>query len=168
MYQYRNYWYHDRRIFITRVPMHGKTIYIKRFRSMVKFLLRLYVVFRLVFNSSRTCWISFLIPVNTNHFGLDLMGLVINQTLGSGVGVTKAPFVKFSVSKIFNLAKIHVRFFESHSYLTGVTAAELREHLQSINLIFNSQRVFWQCWKKSENNGTEEFGLVTYTPGLMP
>ena len=43
-----------------------------------------------------------------------------------GVEVTKAPFVNFSVSKILDLAKVHVRFFESHSYLTGVTAAQLR------------------------------------------
>ena len=42
------------------------------------------------------------------------------------VGVTKAPFAIFSVSKIFDLAKVPVRFFESHSYFTGVTAAQLR------------------------------------------
>ena len=54
-----------------------------------------------------------------------------------GVGVTKAPFVNFSVSKIFDLAKVHVRFVESHSYLTGVPAAELRRHLSNINAIFN-------------------------------
>ena len=41
----------------------------------------------------------------------------------SRVGVTKALFANFSVSKIFDLAKVPVRFFESHSYLTGVTAA---------------------------------------------
>ena len=55
-----------------------------------------------------------------------------------GVGVTKAPFVNFSVSKIFGLAKVHVRFPESHPYLTGVTAAELRRHLPNMNAIFNS------------------------------
>ena len=65
---------------------------------------------------------------------LDIPGFI----LSSGVGVTKAPFVNFSVSKIFDLAKAHVRFFESHSYLTGVTAAELRRHLPNINVIFNS------------------------------
>ena len=32
----------------------------------------------------------------------------------SGVGVTKAPFANFSVSKIFDLAKVPVRFPESH------------------------------------------------------
>ena len=47
----------------------------------------------------------------------------------TGVGVTEAPFANFSVSKIFDLEKLPVRFPESHSYLTGVTAA---------NVIFNS------------------------------
>ena len=61
-----------------------------------------------------------------------------------GVGVTKAPFANFSVSKIFDLAKVTVRFHESHSYLTGVTAAELRRHLPNINVIFNSYHLFWQ------------------------
>ena len=55
-----------------------------------------------------------------------------------GVGVTKAPFANFSVSTIFEFAKVPVRFPESHSYLTGVTAAELRQHLPNINVIFNS------------------------------
>ena len=55
-----------------------------------------------------------------------------------GVGVTKAPFVNFSVSKIFDNAKVPVRIFVSHSYLTGVTATELRQHLSNMNMIFNS------------------------------
>ena len=55
----------------------------------------------------------------------------------SGVGVTKAPFINFSVSKIFDLAKLLLRLFESHLYLTGATAAELRRHLSNINMIFN-------------------------------
>ena len=53
-----------------------------------------------------------------------------------GVGVTKAPFVNFSVSKIFDLANVPVMFLASHSYLTVVTAAELRRHLSNINVIF--------------------------------
>ena len=56
----------------------------------------------------------------------------------SGVGVIKALFANLSVSKIFDLAKVPVRFPESHSYLTGVTAAELRRDLPNINVIFNS------------------------------
>ena len=37
-----------------------------------------------------------------------------------GVGVTKVPFVNFSISKIFDLAEVPIRFFESHSYLTAM------------------------------------------------
>ena len=54
------------------------------------------------------------------------------------LGVTQAPFVIFSVSNIFDPAKVPVRFFASHSYLTGVTASILRRHLSNINVIFNS------------------------------
>ena len=56
---------------------------------------------------------------------------------GTGMGVTKAPFVNFSVSKIFVVAKVPLRLFESHLYLTGATAAELRRHLSNINAIFD-------------------------------
>ena len=61
-----------------------------------------------------------------------------------GVGVTKALFVNFSVSIIFDTAKVTVTFLATHSYLTGVTAAELRQHLSTMNVIFN---VLWWCWK---------------------
>ena len=56
----------------------------------------------------------------------------------SGVGVTKAPFIIFPVSKIFDFAKITIRFVESHLYSTGVTAAELRRHLSNINVQSNT------------------------------
>ena len=62
----------------------------------------------------------------------------VNSKSGPGAGVTKAPFANFSVSKFFDLAKVPVRFPESHAYLTGVTAAELRRHLPNMNAIFNS------------------------------
>ena len=55
-----------------------------------------------------------------------------------GVWVPKAPFVNFSVSRIFDLVRVHVRLFQPHSYLTGVTAAQLRRHLPKINVIFNT------------------------------
>ena len=55
-----------------------------------------------------------------------------------GVGVTKAPFVNFSTSKLFDPAKVPVRLFATHSYLTGVAAAELRQHLSNMNVIYNS------------------------------
>ena len=64
-----------------------------------------------------------------------------------GVGVTKAPFVNFSTSKNFDMAKVPLRLFESSVYLTGAPAAELRRHLSNINVVFNSLRVFWQRWK---------------------
>ena len=59
------------------------------------------------------------------------------QWASPGVGVTKAPFVNFSVSKIFDLAEVPVRLFVSYSYLTGVTPAKLRQHLSNMNMIFN-------------------------------
>ena len=58
--------------------------------------------------------------------------------IGPRVGVTQAPFVNFSVNKIFDLAKVLVKFYQSHSYLTDVTGAELWRHLSNINMIFNS------------------------------
>ena len=39
---------------------------------------------------------------------------------GPRVEVTKAPFVHFSVREIFDRAKVHVRFFKSHPYVTDV------------------------------------------------
>ena len=64
----------------------------------------------------------------------------------TGVGVTSAPFVNFSITKFSILLVI---FLESHSLLIGVTAAEPRQHLPNINMIFNNYRVF---------NNTEEIG----------
>ena len=58
------------------------------------------------------------------------------SNLRPGVGVTKAPLVNYSVIKIFDLTNVPVMFIESHSYLTVVTAAELRRHLSNINVIF--------------------------------
>ena len=56
----------------------------------------------------------------------------------AGAGVTNVPFINFSECKIFDLAKEPVRFFGTHLYLTGVTAAQLRRHLSNINVILNS------------------------------
>ena len=55
----------------------------------------------------------------------------------TGVGVTKAPFVNFSVSEIFDPAKVPARFFASYSFLTCVPAAERRQHLLNMNVIFD-------------------------------
>ena len=92
--------------------------------------------------------------------------LASNQRLRQtypGVGVTKAPFVNFSASKIFDLAEVPVRFFVSHSYLPGVTAAQLRRHLANINVIVNGYCMFWQCCK---TRNITEIGLLTPTPVL--
>ena len=75
---------------------------------------------------------------NGSHFAQGVCVCVCVGGGGGGGGVTKAPFVNFSVSKIFDMTKVHIRFFESHSYLTGVTAAELRRNLLNINVIYNS------------------------------
>ena len=75
------------------------------------------------------------------------------------VGVTKAPFANFSVSKIFDLAKVTVRFLESHSYLTGVAAApaKYKRDIQQLTFVLT-------ITENVENNGTERIGLVTPTP----
>ena len=43
-----------------------------------------------------------------------------------------SPLEKFSI-----LQKYIFKFFESHSYLIGGTAAELRQHRPNMNVIFN-------------------------------
>ena len=73
---------------------------------------------------------------NSNCLFNILFRLATKKHQGSGVGVTKAPSVNFSVSKIFDPAKVPVWLFASHSYLTGVTAAELRQYLSNMNVIF--------------------------------
>ena len=77
-------------------------------------------------------------PQNPNSHLLVKAAIGASVTVTSGVGVTKTLFVNFSVSILFDLTKVPVRLFASHSYLTGVTAAELRQHLPNINVIFNS------------------------------
>ena len=66
-------------------------------------------------------------------------------------GGTKITFVNFSMSKIFDLALVPVWFFESHSYLTSVTAAQLRRHPSNINVIYSTFNV---CFIDFEKWGT--------------
>ena len=66
-----------------------------------------------------------------------------------GVGVTKAPFVNFSASKMFDLAKVPVRFFES--------LVKYKRDIPYLACVYTSL-------KNWENNGTEETGLVTPIP----
>ena len=54
-----------------------------------------------------------------------------------GWGLLKLRSLISSQAKFSILQKYLLRFPESHSYLTGVTAAELRRHLPNINAIFN-------------------------------
>ena len=70
--------------------------------------------------------------------GVPFPHLPLCISVTAGVGVTKAPFVNFTVSKIFDLAKVTVRFVESYSYLTGLCAAQLGRHLSNINVTSNS------------------------------
>ena len=53
----------------------------------------------------------------------------------SGVGVTKPISSIPLFPQIFSTVKIHVNYKLSRSYLTGVTAAELRRHLANMNEI---------------------------------
>ena len=66
------------------------------------------------------------------------------------MGVTKAPFINFSVNKIFDLAKVPVGLVESGSYLTGISAAELRRYLSNINVIFKFEN--WRNGRKWLSN----------------
>ena len=54
------------------------------------------------------------------------------------MGVTKALFLNFYISKSCDPTKIPVIYFASYSYLTGVFAAKLRKHTSNMNVIFNS------------------------------
>ena len=76
-----------------------------------------------------------------------LQGPLLLDTIDPGVGVTKSQFVTFSASKSFDRTKVPLRLFELRLYLTGVAAAQLPRHLPNINLMFNSWRVLWRCWK---------------------
>ena len=71
-----------------------------------------------------------------HHTHGKLLGNVYAE--GSGVGVTKALFLNFSVSNFLELVKVPLRLFESHLNLTDATAAELRWHLSYINVLLNN------------------------------
>ena len=71
--------------------------------------------------------------MSTRYNSLEL--LVSDRHCSSWVGVTKAPFFNFSAREFFDRAKLHGRFFKSHSYLTDVTPAKLQWHLSNMNVI---------------------------------
>ena len=53
------------------------------------------------------------------------------------VGVTEVLFDNLSIRKLFDLAKVHARFFKSRPHLTDVTAAKHRRHLSNIPAIIH-------------------------------
>ena len=55
------------------------------------------------------------------------------------MGVTKALFVNFLVSEIFDLLKVPVRFMVSHLHFSGVAAARLQWHPSVMNVVFSRQ-----------------------------
>ena len=58
------------------------------------------------------------------------MQFLLQAVYQPGVGVTKAPFVNFPASKIFDLAKVPLRFFESSVYLTGAPPVKYKRDIQ--------------------------------------
>ena len=79
--------------------------------------------------------------------GSDCWGLINNRSASvtTLVGVTKVPLVMFSVLWNFDLSELWVRYSESHSYLTGVSAAYLQWHLSNENVIYR-----YQCFDNFE------------------
>ena len=65
-------------------------------------------------------------------------GLLRGQTRRTAeVGGTEALSVNFSIRDKSTPAKLSVRSVDPHSYLAGVTAAELQWHLPNMNVIIN-------------------------------
>ena len=59
---------------------------------------------------------------------------------------SKSPYVNSSVMKIDDITKLDVRFFKSHSNLTGVITEKLWWHLSNMNSILRRTLVFWWLW----------------------
>ena len=60
---------------------------------------------------------------------------VAQNTFCTGMGATKPIFSVPLISEIFSFVKIHVSYWTSRLYFTGVAAAQLRWHLSNINVI---------------------------------
>ena len=76
-----------------------------------------------------------------------------------GWGLLKLRWL-ISVKAKFSILQKYL-LFQSHLYLTGVAAAQL---LSNINVIFNSQCVFWHCWKIKKIMEWRTFDFLTPTP----
>ena len=94
-------------------------------------------------------------PATTNPHTTPVRQLI--DGCRSGVGVTQAPLVIFSVREIFCLIKISITFNESHSCLTNVAAAKLQCHWSNMNVKYHVVMIM----KNRENNGTAEIGFVS-------
>ena len=73
-----------------------------------------------------------------------------------GVGVTLALFVNLSAKGNFYLFWgtshiLWITFICDSTYLNGVTAIKLLQHLSNMNFIFNRQQVVWWFWKELVN-----------------
>ena len=62
-------------------------------------------------------------------------GSVGRVAQGARVGVTKTLAVNFSVMEFLKFVQVHVKSVESHSYLIGITATQLRWHLSNMNVV---------------------------------
>ena len=61
---------------------------------------------------------------------------IIASSMAQGWGLLRIRSLIYPQGKNW-FCKVPVRLFESLSYLTGVTAAELRRHLLNMNVIFH-------------------------------
>ena len=124
----------------------------------------------LEFDRRQWCHITERLDYSEHKYWLrDLDLMVKSQTTHlPGAGVAKSPSVDLSISKIFGVAKVPFRFIESHSYLPGVTTAELRRYLA---VKYERDNQYPTCvlpmLKKIGKKGAEESGLVTPTPDLL-
>ena len=79
-------------------------------------------------------WVTYLY----HWIGSSLVLVMVRHIFGAswpGVGVTKPIFSVPLFSQFFTMIKTLATCMIPHSYLTGVTAAELRRHLTNMNVI---------------------------------
>ena len=92
--------------------------------------------------------------------------MTISVLLPLGWGSLKLPSLIPPCGKILILhICAQIVSFQSRSYLSGVSAAKLRQPLENVNVIFNSHLVFSRVWNKMEKLPNRT-GLVAPTPGL--
>ena len=84
--------------------------------------------------------ISFSIKPNESHNVTSLLSNFFAEK--SGVGVTRAISSILLFSWFFSIANIYISYWISCSYLTGVTAAQLRWHLTNMKVVQKADRYF--------------------------